>query len=94
MGRLCWRNPPWSTQEGAITIRRKIVYQSVSANGAHSEPRTYECRDDEDYKRCVDLFNSGKIKVLAVNDRQISKRGDLPKVKKSKITSLSDKFGT
>ena len=72
MSRLCWRNPPWSTQEGAITIRRKIVYQSVSANGAHSEPRTYECRDDEDYKRCVDLFNSGKIKMLAVNDRQIS----------------------
>ncbi len=32
--------------------------------------------------------------MLAVNDRQISKRGDLPKVKKSKITSLSDKFGT
>jgi hypothetical protein len=74
-------------------MKYKIVYQSISANGAHSEPRTYECKNNEDYKRCVDLFNSGKIKMLAVNDRQINKKGDMPKVKKSKITGLSDKFG-
>ena len=74
-------------------MKYKIIYQSVSADGMHSEPRTYECRDDEDYKRCVDLFHAGKIKMLVVNGRQINKKSDAPKVTRPRLVSLSDKFG-
>ncbi len=52
-------------------MKHIITYQVPTMNGGWTEVRTYECKDDEDYRRCVNLNGAKKLKILTIDGKEI-----------------------